>query len=106
MWTDKAAMHYSRHQRLYIIRRPNKQYYPNYLRPKFTNIPYIIIWAVFCGAEKKPLLFWNKEKWGNIMAQGFLDYIYPRLKKFYNFYNTKYSIYFPNYKFGSTLTII
>ena len=94
------------YQRLYIIRRPNKQFYPNYLRSKFTNIPYIMVQAAFCSAEKGPLLFWNKEEQGNIMAQGFLDYIYPKLKEFYNFYNAKYSIYFPNYKFRSTLIII
>ena len=40
------------------------------------------------------------------MAQGFLDYIYLKLKEFYNFYNNKYGVYFPNYKFGSTLIII
>ena len=40
------------------------------------------------------------------MAQGFLDYIYPKLKEFYNFYNTKYGIYFPNHEFGNTPTII
>ncbi|OCK92093.1 uncharacterized protein K441DRAFT_663813 [Cenococcum geophilum 1.58] len=45
-------------------------------------------------------------EWGNITAQGFLDHIYPKLKKFYDFYNAKYSVYFPNHKFGSTLTII
>ncbi|OCK88940.1 uncharacterized protein K441DRAFT_668421, partial [Cenococcum geophilum 1.58] len=38
---------------------------------------------------------------GNITAQGFLNYIYPKLKEFYDFYNAKYSIYFPNYEFGT-----
>ena len=65
-----------------------------------------MVWAAFCGAEKGPLLFWNKEEWGNITAQGFLDHIYLKLKEFYDFYNAKYSVYFPNYEFGSTLTIV
>ncbi|OCK88865.1 uncharacterized protein K441DRAFT_668530, partial [Cenococcum geophilum 1.58] len=30
---------------------------------------------------------------------GFLDYIYLKLKEFYDFYNAKYSVYFPNYEF-------
>ncbi|OCK90598.1 uncharacterized protein K441DRAFT_665889, partial [Cenococcum geophilum 1.58] len=30
---------------------------------------------------------------------GFLDHIYPKLKEFYDFYNAKYSVYFPNYEF-------
>ena len=94
------------YQRLYVFRRPGKQFYPNCLCPKFTNVPYIMVWAAFCGVEKGPLLFQNKEEWGNITAQGFLDYIYLKLKEFYNFYNAKYSIYFPNYEFRSTLTII
>ena len=38
--------------------------------------------------------------------QGFLDHIYPKLKKFYDFYNAKYSVYFPDYKFGSTPIIV
>ena len=49
-------MHYSGHQRLYIIRRPSEQY--------------------------------------------------PKLKKFYDFYNAEYSVYFPNYEFGSTPIIV
>ena len=106
MWTDKAAIHCGGYQWLYVIRRPSKQFYPNCLRPRFTNILYIIVQAAFCGVEKGLLLFQNKEEWGNIMAQGFLDYIYPKLKEFYNFYNAKYGIYFPNYKFRSTLIII
>ena len=106
MWTNKAAMHCSGHQRLYIIRRPNKRFYPNCLRPKFTNIPYTMVWAAFYSVEKGPLLFQNKEEQGNITAQGFLDHIYPKLKEFYNFYNAKYGVYFPNYEFGSTLIII
>ena len=106
MWTDKAAMYYSGHQRLYIFRRPSKRFYPNCLRPKFTNVPYTIVQAVFYGAEKGPLLFQNKEEWGNIIAQGFLDHIYPKLKEFYNFYNAEYNVYFPNHKFRSTLIIV
>ena len=66
----------------------------------------MMVWAAFYGAEKGPLLFWNKEEWGNITVQSFLDYIYPKLKEFYDFYNAKYSVYFSNYKFGSTPTII
>ena len=99
-------MYYSGHQRLYVIRRPSKQFYPNCLRPRFTNVPYIMVQAIFYGIEKGPLLFWNKEEQGNITAQGFLDYIYLKLKEFYNFYNAKYGIYFPNYEFGSTPTIM
>ena len=66
----------------------------------------MIVWAAFYGTEKGPLLFWNKEEWGNIIVQGFLDYIYPKLKEFYDFYNAEYSVYFPNYKFRNTLIII
>jgi len=68
MWTDKAAIHRGGHQRLYVIRRPDERFNPACLRPKFSNIPYTMVWAAFCGAEKGPLLFWNKEKWGNITA--------------------------------------
>ena len=99
-------MHYGKHQQLYIIKRPNKQFYPNFLCFKFINIPYIIVQIVFCGAEKWFLLFQNKEKQGNIIAQGFLDYIYVKFKEFYNFYNAEYTIYFPNYKFGNILIIV
>ncbi|OCK88097.1 uncharacterized protein K441DRAFT_669691 [Cenococcum geophilum 1.58] len=45
-----------------------------------------MVWAIFYG--------------------GFLDYIYPKLKEFYDFYNAKYSIYFPNYEFRNTLIIV
>ena len=106
MWTDEAAMHRGGHQRIYVFRRPGERFNPACLRPQFSNITHTMVWAAFCGVENGHLLFWNREEWGNITAQGFLDHIYPKLKEFYDFYNVEYAAYFPNHEFGTTPTIV
>ena len=68
IWTDESAMHRGGHQRVFVTRRPHERYHPHCLRPRLRNIPHIMIWACFAGVKKGPLVFWNKQEWGNITA--------------------------------------
>lgn len=85
IWTDESSMHRGGHQRVFVTRRPYERYHPHCLQPRLRNIPHIMIWACFAGVEKGPLVFWNKQEWGNITAQG---HIYLSLKNFYEYYQT------------------
>jgi hypothetical protein len=42
-----------------------------------------MVWGAVCGAQKGPLIFWDKKNWGNITSAGFIGHIFPSLYDFW-----------------------
>lgn len=61
----------------FVTRRPNEQFLPDCLRPKFPKLYFTMIWGAMTDKQVSSMMLWDKEAWGNIISTGFVEYIFP-----------------------------
>ena len=52
-----------------------------------------MIWGAITDGHKGPILLWDKENWGNIIAVGFVEHIFL-VSCYINFYFISFYIFF------------
>lgn len=75
--TDEAAMHNGGCNTLWVTRKPGEASLPDCQRAKFAKMQYTMVYGGISRWSKSKLIFWNKKRYGNITAQGFIDHIMP-----------------------------
>lgn len=77
IWTDESAIHTGGKKEVYVTRRTNQQFFPDFLRPKFPKPHFTMIWGAIIDGQVDPMVLWDKQVWGNITPTGFVEYIFP-----------------------------
>ena len=77
IWTDESAIQNGGTKRLFVTRRPGEQFLPDCLRPRFAKPAYTMVWGAIVDNRTGPLLVWDKEAWGNITSDSFVEHIVP-----------------------------
>lgn len=76
-------MHVGGTSKVFVTRKADEAYVEECLLPKFRKLAACMVWAGISSTVKGPLLHWDKAKWENITAQGYIDHILPLLKRYH-----------------------
>lgn len=89
IWTDECYVWLSgRHGRMYVTRKVGKEeeYLQDCIVPKFEKKHTVMIWGAIVGDRKSQLVFWDRENWGTITAEAYINYVLrPVIRPFWYF---------------------
>jgi len=85
IWTDECYIWLSGTlNRTWVTRRPSEVYHDDCLVPKFPQKNSIMIWGGILGSKKTPLVLWDRNNWGTITSQSYVDHVLiPALQPFW-----------------------
>lgn len=76
LWTDETWVVGGPHRKVYVTRRPGKEWDPTYIVEKHQRKNGWMFWGCFSGTGKGPGIFWEKD-WGSITAESYRQHTVP-----------------------------
>jgi len=74
IWTDECYVWLTgTRNRTWVTRRPGEEYQEDCLVPKFAKKDMIMVWGGIMGGKKCPLILWDRENWGTITADSYIN---------------------------------
>lgn len=77
IWTDECyAWLTGTRSRTWVTQRPGEEYQDDCLVPKFAKKNSVMVWGGILGGKKTPLVLWDKENWGNITSESYIQNVF------------------------------
>ena len=74
-WTDECYFRTGANGKVYVTRTQDEEFEDDALVPAFQNKTSIMVWGGFQGSVKSRLVVWQKDDWGSIDAESYIDHI-------------------------------
>lgn len=76
IWTNECYIYLGGARRtIYVTSPTQEEYKEECIVPKFKKRDSVMVWGGFVGGKKAPLVLWEKDDWGTITSDSYVEHI-------------------------------